>query len=473
MAYVTLLERHILGLRQNRLGPSKNFFFGLLQPFLDAFKLFQKFNLVPSYSSFFFYWFVPIFFFLVLFLQFPIYQNFYVFWSLDSSILFFMCVMGLGVFRHFFVGFFRVSKYRSLGSLRAVVQRVSYEVVFFLLIFIMIGFFVSFSVFIRGGLYFFIFVLLFIFLILSEVGRAPFDFTEGESELVRGFNLEYGSIIFIFLFLSEYGSLLAFRVFCGGLFFGWDLWVFFPLPLFFISVFLMFRSSFPRYRYDILMSFFWFIFLPLIIQLVLFYVIFRLFIIWVFFLFLLLFFLVITFRSLIQPFFRNFFFFTPLSNNLGVLSKFLVGGYLIPFIFSLVFFILLGVFLPYIFLLDFFFIFSLISYTGLVFWWIAFLYLSSSERLSLFWCKSGDILTKSYFLFFIEVLSTIIQPFSLMVRLFVNFMVGVLLLNLAFILSDSFAFFSLGVFPILFELGVFLVQSFIFTYLISSYFVEV
>lgn len=106
---------------------------------------------------------------------------------------------------------------------------------------------------------------------------------------------------------------------------------------------------------------------------------------------------------------------------------------------------------------------------------MAFLYLLSTERISLFFCKSGDSLLKAYFLFFIEVLSTLMQPFSLIVRLFVNFIVGFFLLNIINIFLDRFlgpSFLYFGLFLVLFELGVFMVQSFIFTYLISSYFIE-
>jgi NADH:ubiquinone oxidoreductase subunit H len=270
VAYVTLLERHLLGLSQERLGPTKNFFIGILQPFLDAFKLFQKLVVVPQYRNYFLYWLTPIFFFLVFFLQFVLYQGYYIVWKFDTVLIYLICIIGLSVFSHFFIGFFSVSKYRGVGSLRSIVQNLSFEVVFFFILFIFIGFYNSYSVFVVGGFYFFIFVYIFIILVLSEVGRAPFDFTEGESELVRGYNLEYSSLMFIFLFLSEYGTLLLFRVLFSSFILGWDLY-YFCWPILFTFFFLLFRSAYPRYRYDLLMSFFWFLILPFIIQIVFFF----------------------------------------------------------------------------------------------------------------------------------------------------------------------------------------------------------
>lgn len=130
-----------------------------------------------------------------------------------------MSIIGIRVYRHFFVGFIRISKYSGLGSLRAIIQRVSYEVIFFFVLFCLIIIYLTFRRLLIFGFYLLILSFLFFLLVLAEVGRAPFDFTEGERELVRGYNLEYRSLIFIFLFLSEYGMLVLFRILLSRVFF--------------------------------------------------------------------------------------------------------------------------------------------------------------------------------------------------------------------------------------------------------------
>lgn len=161
--------------------------------------------------------------------------------------------------------------------------------------------------------------------------------------------------------------------------------------------------------------------------------------------------------------------------NLSGKKRLPVRSFISVYIFIGLLLLLIRGFLPYVILLDFTRIFTIIRYLALSFWWMTFLYVTNSERFSLFLCKVGDNVFKCYFLFFIELLSTLIQPFSLMVRLFVNFMVGFFLLLFSRLyLSVFLPFFMifLGILPLVFELGVFLVQSFIFSYLIVSYFLE-
>jgi len=127
----------------------------------------------------------------------------------------------VGVLVYFILlsGFFSISKYSLLGSIRSSSQSVSFEIIFFFLLFCFLIFFQRFIFKWVINFLLCIFIFLLIILVLVELNRAPFDFSEGESELVSGFNLEFGTIFFILLFLSEYGFLIFFSVLIGVLFF--------------------------------------------------------------------------------------------------------------------------------------------------------------------------------------------------------------------------------------------------------------
>jgi NADH:ubiquinone oxidoreductase subunit H len=164
--------------------------------------------------------------------------------------LFFLCLIGVLVYFMLLMGFYRKSKYSILGAIRARCQRISFEVVFFFFLFFFFLIYRGFMICFFFRFYLILLLPSFFIIILVELNRPPFDFSEGESELVRGFNLEFGSIFFVLLFLGEYGFLIFFRVFISCLFFfGW-FWVF----IFFFSLFLFIRSSYSRYRYDLLMG---------------------------------------------------------------------------------------------------------------------------------------------------------------------------------------------------------------------------
>nr|YP_010489349.1 NADH dehydrogenase subunit 1 [Strongyloides cebus]UWK23994.1 NADH dehydrogenase subunit 1 [Strongyloides cebus] len=268
IAFVTLYERHLLGLSQSRLGPSKVVFCGFFQAFVDGFKLLSKVFIFPFHSSSSFFLFVPFFYFVVMFFEWMVIPFFFDFFSFEFSVLFLFCMVGFSVYFMMFSGIFSKSKYSFIGSLRSSSQSISYEISFCFIFFCFILHFGVFS-FVCDFFSFSVFVLFFLFLIMviGELNRAPFDFSEGESELVSGFNIEYSSIAFVFLFLSEYGVLIFFSVLFSFMFFGG--YLFFSFLFFSLLVFI--RSSFPRYRYDLMMDFFWKIFLPVSIFLFLFF----------------------------------------------------------------------------------------------------------------------------------------------------------------------------------------------------------
>ncbi len=259
IAFITLYERHLLGISQNRLGPTKVSFIGVVQAFIDGVKLLKKEQIVLVFSSFFLFLFVPGVSFILILMEWFVLPYFYFFLTFEFSLMFFLCLVGFSVYGTLISGVVRKSKYSIIGAIRARNQSVSFEIVFSIYLFCILNFInkLKFDVFINISLIFlFIFFLL---ILLAELNRAPFDFAEGESELVRGFNVEYSSVAFVLLFLREYGCMIFFSCLFSCLFFDFSL-----LFIFFIFSLLIFiRSSYPRYRYDFLISFFWFKLLPI------------------------------------------------------------------------------------------------------------------------------------------------------------------------------------------------------------------
>uniref|UniRef100_A0AAU7NK01 NADH-ubiquinone oxidoreductase chain 1 n=1 Tax=Solus parvifenestratus TaxID=1108703 RepID=A0AAU7NK01_9NEOP len=272
VAFLTLLERKVLGYIQIRKGPNKLGLMGLLQPFSDAIKLFSKEQTYPNYSNYFCYYFSPVISFLMslfIWMLIPYYFNMI---SFNLGVLFFLCVISLGVYTVMIAGWASNSNYSLLGGLRAVAQTISYEVSLALifmsgLIMIMDFNFLMFSSYQK--LIWLIFLMLPLSLcwvssMMAETNRTPFDFAEGESELVSGFNVEYSSGGFALIFLAEYSSILfmsfLFVVLYVG---GYDLNLLFYLKMVFISfLFIWIRGTLPRYRYDKLMYLAWMGYLP-------------------------------------------------------------------------------------------------------------------------------------------------------------------------------------------------------------------
>nr|YP_009407017.1 NADH dehydrogenase subunit 1 [Typhlatya consobrina]ASA39553.1 NADH dehydrogenase subunit 1 [Typhlatya consobrina] len=281
VAFVTLLERKVLGYIQLRKGPNKVGYMGLLQPFADAVKLFTKEQTVPTFSNFVPYYLSPVFSLFVALLSWVIIPYDMGFICFSMGVLFFLCCTSLGVYTTMGAGWASNSKYSLLGCLRAVAQTISYEVslALILLSFLMLVGGVDFSLFISYQRYMSFFFLTFPLALiwfascLAETNRTPFDFAEGESELVSGFNTEYSAGGFALIFMSEYASILFMSFLFTILFFGMDLSsAFFYLGAVYISFcFIWVRGTLPRFRYDKLMYLAWKSFLPVALNYLLFF----------------------------------------------------------------------------------------------------------------------------------------------------------------------------------------------------------
>nr|CAH59775.1 NADH dehydrogenase subunit 1 [Jordanita hector] len=281
VAFLTLLERKVLGYIQIRKGPNKVGFIGILQPFSDAIKLFIKEQVYPKFSNYLSYYFSPIMSFLLslmIWMMIPYYFNMI---SFNLGMLFFFCCMSLGVYTVMVAGWSSNSNYALLGGLRAAAQTISYEVSLALIMMSSIMFIMDFNL-MKFNMYqnfiWFIFLMFPISLCwlsssLAETNRTPFDFSEGESELVSGFNIEYSSGGFALIFLAEYSSILFMSLFFSLMYLGgYNLSIMFYLKLALISfMFIWVRGTLPRYRYDKLMYLAWKSYLPISLNFLMFF----------------------------------------------------------------------------------------------------------------------------------------------------------------------------------------------------------
>lgn len=272
MAFYTLLERKLLGYIQTRKGPNKVILIGLPQPIADALKLFIKEQIYPFLSNKFYFVMSPIFRLVLALLLWSLYpSNSTSFWFI-FSVLFFLCVSSINVYPTFISGWSSNSKYALLGALRGVAQTISYEIRIALILIRVVLLFLRIDLNINIIRFYIPFVILIIPLftlwiitILAETNRAPFDFAEGESELVSGFNIEYGSSIFAIIFIAEYRIILFIRIIIALFFFYSNYYYNIRLIIFtilFATVFVWIRASFPRIRYDLLIILTWKAFLP-------------------------------------------------------------------------------------------------------------------------------------------------------------------------------------------------------------------
>nr|AMW68109.1 NADH dehydrogenase subunit 1 [Xanthostigma gobicola] len=281
VAFLTLLERKVLGYIQIRKGPNKVGFLGIMQPFSDAIKLFTKEHIFPIYSNYLIYYFSPVFgFFLsmLIWVVFPVSFNLF---SFNLGFLFIICCLSLGVYSIMIAGWSSNSNYSLLGGLRSVAQTISYEISMALVLLGLILFMFSFNlmdlfkyqIFLYFFFMFFPLMMMWFSIMLAETNRTPFDFAEGESELVSGFNVEYSGGGFALIFLAEYLSILFMSFLFSLMFLGANLnSLFFFLKFVFISyIFIWVRGTLPRFRYDKLMNLTWKFYLSLVINLFIFY----------------------------------------------------------------------------------------------------------------------------------------------------------------------------------------------------------
>nr|QLD22099.1 NADH dehydrogenase subunit 1 [Guerlinguetus aestuans] len=284
MAFLTLVERKILGYMQLRKGPNVVGPYGLLQPFADAMKLFIKEPLKPSTSSIILFIIAPtlaLTLAITMWIPLPMPQPLI---NMNMGVLFILATSSLAVYAILWSGWASNSKYALIGALRAVAQTISYEVtlaIILLSVLLMNGSF-TLSTLITTQQFMWLILptwplaMMWFISTLAETNRAPFDLTEGESELVSGFNVEYAAGPFALFFMAEYTNIIMMNALTTTLFMGALLNP--PMPetftfsfalktLILTSTFLWIRASYPRFRYDHLMHLLWKNFLPLTLAL--------------------------------------------------------------------------------------------------------------------------------------------------------------------------------------------------------------
>ncbi len=307
VAFVTVAERKTMASMQRRLGPNVVGYYGLLQAFADALKLILKEYVSPTQANLVLFFLGPVITLIFSLLGYAVvpYGPGLAIWDFNLGILYMLAVSSLATYGILLAGWSANSKYAFLGSLRSTAQLISYELILssaILLVVLLTGSLnLTVNIEAQRAIWFImpLFPIFIIFFIgsVAETNRAPFDLAEAESELVSGFMTEHAAVIFVFFFLAEYGSIVLICIlntmlFLGGylLDFSFMLYILqglgyeaietFDSPLvegmlygltlgvkscIMIFIFIWTRASFPRIRYDQLMTFCWTVLLPIVI----------------------------------------------------------------------------------------------------------------------------------------------------------------------------------------------------------------
>jgi NADH-quinone oxidoreductase subunit H len=297
VAYLTFLERKVIGYMQLRIGPNRVGPFGLLQPIADVLKLLNKEIIIPTASNRYLFVIAPIISIGTAMAAWAVipFDQALVLSNINAGVLYVFAMSSLGVYGVLIAGWASNSKYALFGAMRAAAQSISYEIAmgFALIGVMMAAGSLNFQTIVnaqQGGIWHWYWLPLFpLFLVywisgVAETNRAPFDVAEGESELVAGFHVEYSGTVFALFFLAEYANMvlvsaLATLMFMGGWLspfqgipgleaaFAWVpglAWWLMKLA-FFLFCYLWFRATFPRYRYDQIMRLGWKILIPVTI----------------------------------------------------------------------------------------------------------------------------------------------------------------------------------------------------------------
>jgi len=297
VAYFTFFERKVLGYMHSRRGPNRVGPLGLLQPFADVFKMLFKELIVPTNASKFLFLLAPLLSLAPALAAWAVvpFDDWLVLADIDAGLLMILALTSLGVYGILLGGWASNSKYALLGGLRAAAQTVSYEIAmgFALVGVIVLAGTLNLTAIVEaqsGNIFTWYWLpLLPLFVIyfvsgVAETNRAPFDVAEGESEIVAGFHVEYSGAGFAVFFLAEYANMMLISALASLLFLGGWLSPFAGIPVVgdtilgeggvhwfllktvvFCFLFLWFRATFPRYRYDQIMRLGWKVFIPITI----------------------------------------------------------------------------------------------------------------------------------------------------------------------------------------------------------------
>ena len=294
VAYLTLAERKVIGYMQVRIGPNRVGPWGLIQPIADGLKLLFKEIIVPSKSNKGIFLIAPMLAIAPALAAWAVipFTDTLVLANIDASLLYIMAITSIGVYGVILSGWASNSKYAFLGAMRSAAQMVSYEIAmgFSLICVLMVsnslnlvdivnaqnhGRFASWGLGFLSWNWLPLFPMFIVYLIsgTAELNRAPFDVAQGESEIVAGFHIEYSGMAFALFFLAEYANMILVAALTSIMFMGgWlspvgflpdgILWLFGKMS-FVLLLFLWFRATFPRYRYDQLMRLGWKVFVPI------------------------------------------------------------------------------------------------------------------------------------------------------------------------------------------------------------------